>query len=175
MCMTIFASGALAGPPISGAINSATGGFKAVGYFAGAFAWNLAILLNYWHLIKIRQHGGSINSFDGALSSTSFETSFGNVLIEWDITLCCIRFFFLFSLHVLDFRRSMRYETSFYICSIRQLSVATWGRIWLGYVMFSGPSGGKKILKINSQPGLSIHQYNFYNNTPTPSSKLSRP
>ena len=35
MALTILASGALAGPPISGAINSATGGFKAVGYFAG--------------------------------------------------------------------------------------------------------------------------------------------
>lgn len=37
MCMTILALGALAGPPISGAINTATGGFKAVGYFAGEY------------------------------------------------------------------------------------------------------------------------------------------
>ncbi len=36
MAMTIAASGALAGPPISGAIYSATGGFEAVGYYAGA-------------------------------------------------------------------------------------------------------------------------------------------
>ncbi|KZP29024.1 MFS general substrate transporter [Athelia psychrophila] len=35
MAMTILALGALAGPPISGAINNATGGFSAVGYFAG--------------------------------------------------------------------------------------------------------------------------------------------
>lgn len=35
MSMTILAAGALAGPPISGAINNATGGFKAVGYYAG--------------------------------------------------------------------------------------------------------------------------------------------
>ncbi|KAF7966769.1 hypothetical protein HWV62_37063 [Athelia sp. TMB] len=35
MAMTILALGALAGPPISGAINNATGGFKAVGYYAG--------------------------------------------------------------------------------------------------------------------------------------------
>lgn len=36
MAMTIFAMGALAGPPISGAINAGTGGYKAVGYYAGA-------------------------------------------------------------------------------------------------------------------------------------------
>ena len=35
--MTILAFGAIAGPPISGAINDATGGFKAVGYYAGPF------------------------------------------------------------------------------------------------------------------------------------------
>lgn len=33
--MSIIAVGALVGPPISGAINAATGGFEAVGYFAG--------------------------------------------------------------------------------------------------------------------------------------------
>jgi len=33
--MTVVALGALAGPPISGAIAQATGGFKAVGYYAG--------------------------------------------------------------------------------------------------------------------------------------------
>ncbi|KAI0080541.1 MFS general substrate transporter [Panus rudis PR-1116 ss-1] len=36
MAMTILALGALAGPPISGAIEDATGGFKAVGYYAGS-------------------------------------------------------------------------------------------------------------------------------------------
>ena len=35
MFFSILALGALAGPPISGAINTATGGFRAVGYFAG--------------------------------------------------------------------------------------------------------------------------------------------
>lgn len=35
MFFTILAFGALAGPPISGAINVATNGFKAVGYYAG--------------------------------------------------------------------------------------------------------------------------------------------
>lgn len=36
MFMSILAVGALAGPPISGAINTATGNFKAVGYYAGS-------------------------------------------------------------------------------------------------------------------------------------------
>ncbi|KAG6911388.1 hypothetical protein DXG01_016485 [Tephrocybe rancida] len=34
MFMSIFALGALAGPPISGAINAATGRFEEVGYYA---------------------------------------------------------------------------------------------------------------------------------------------
>jgi len=37
MFMSISAVGALTGPPISGAIRSATGDFKAVGYYAGQF------------------------------------------------------------------------------------------------------------------------------------------
>lgn len=36
MFMSILSLGALAGPPISGAINTATGGFEDVGYYAGA-------------------------------------------------------------------------------------------------------------------------------------------
>ncbi|KAJ7781866.1 major facilitator superfamily domain-containing protein [Mycena maculata] len=36
MALTAAALGALAGPPISGAINTATGGFEAVGYYAGS-------------------------------------------------------------------------------------------------------------------------------------------
>ena len=35
MALTCIALGAIAGPPISGAIADATGGFKAVGYYAG--------------------------------------------------------------------------------------------------------------------------------------------
>ena len=35
MFFTIVAMGALAGPPISGAINKATGNYKATGYYAG--------------------------------------------------------------------------------------------------------------------------------------------
>jgi len=37
MYMTILSIGALAGPPISGAINAATGGYKDVGVYAGMF------------------------------------------------------------------------------------------------------------------------------------------
>ncbi|KAF9020821.1 MFS general substrate transporter [Hymenopellis radicata] len=36
MMMSILALGGLAGPPISGAINTSTGGFEAVGYYAGS-------------------------------------------------------------------------------------------------------------------------------------------
>jgi hypothetical protein len=36
MFMSILSIGALAGPPISGAISTATGGFKDVGYYAGS-------------------------------------------------------------------------------------------------------------------------------------------
>ena len=36
MFMSILSIGALAGPPISGAISTVTGGFKDVGYYAGS-------------------------------------------------------------------------------------------------------------------------------------------
>lgn len=39
MSMAFTALGAVAGPPISGAINKGTGGFAAVGYFAGKRDW----------------------------------------------------------------------------------------------------------------------------------------
>jgi len=57
MCMTIFASGALAGPPISGAINNVTGGFKAVGYFAGSMvvaSVALMVLCRQLYLKRLR-------------------------------------------------------------------------------------------------------------------------
>ena len=41
MSMSILAIGALAGPPISGAINQATGDFKSVGYYAGMHTFHL--------------------------------------------------------------------------------------------------------------------------------------
>jgi len=36
MSLSVLAIGGLIGPPISGAINTASGGFKAVGYYAGS-------------------------------------------------------------------------------------------------------------------------------------------
>ena len=39
MYFTILSLGALAGPPISGAINRATGGYTAVGIYAGQFSF----------------------------------------------------------------------------------------------------------------------------------------
>lgn len=40
MFMSILALGAVAGPPISGAINLATGSYKAVGYYAGSWLFD---------------------------------------------------------------------------------------------------------------------------------------
>lgn len=39
MYMSVLATGALAGPPISGAINVATGGYHATGIYAGTFSF----------------------------------------------------------------------------------------------------------------------------------------
>ncbi|KAK0490501.1 major facilitator superfamily domain-containing protein [Armillaria novae-zelandiae] len=47
MAFTIAAFGAVAGPPISGAINTATGDFEAMGYYAGS-AIMLAVVLMYF-------------------------------------------------------------------------------------------------------------------------------
>ncbi|KAK0498269.1 major facilitator superfamily domain-containing protein [Armillaria luteobubalina] len=47
MAFTIAAFGAVAGPPISGAINTATGNFEAMGYYAGS-AIMLAVILMYF-------------------------------------------------------------------------------------------------------------------------------
>ena len=44
MFMSILSIGALAGPPISGAIGTATGGFKDVGFYAGLAHHKIVIL-----------------------------------------------------------------------------------------------------------------------------------
>ncbi len=44
MAFSIAALGALAGPPISGAINTATRSFEAMGYYAGAMISTYGIL-----------------------------------------------------------------------------------------------------------------------------------
>ena len=53
MYMSVIAFGAMAGPPISGAISTATGGYVDAGYYAGmfvkcdVFGWTL--ILSRWH------------------------------------------------------------------------------------------------------------------------------
>ncbi|KAI0797521.1 MFS general substrate transporter [Abortiporus biennis] len=57
MLMTVLAFGAVAGPPISGAINTATGGFDAVGYYAGSTVIVAVIMMvstKYLHLGTLR-------------------------------------------------------------------------------------------------------------------------
>ncbi|KAK0490502.1 major facilitator superfamily domain-containing protein [Armillaria novae-zelandiae] len=58
MTMSIAALGAVAGPPISGAIYTATGGFEAMGYYAGSLVM-LAVILIYAvrHLVLRRPKG----------------------------------------------------------------------------------------------------------------------
>ncbi|KAH9484578.1 Aspyridones efflux protein apdF [Psilocybe cubensis] len=58
MFMSILAIGALAGPPISGAIGTATGDFKAVGYYAGtAVLVGVGLMSITRHLILKRMFG----------------------------------------------------------------------------------------------------------------------
>ncbi|KAF8800529.1 MFS general substrate transporter [Phlegmacium glaucopus] len=58
MFMSILAIGALAGPPISGALSTATGGFKVVGYYAGtAVLVGVGLMCITRHLILRRMFG----------------------------------------------------------------------------------------------------------------------
>ncbi|KAJ6618891.1 major facilitator superfamily domain-containing protein [Mycena sp. CBHHK59/15] len=58
MAMTLTAIGALAGPPISGAINSATGGFQAVGYYAGSMVLASLVLMLVGRHLALRKLWG---------------------------------------------------------------------------------------------------------------------
>ncbi|KAI0747288.1 MFS general substrate transporter [Irpex lacteus] len=59
MYFTVLALGALAGPPISGAINQSTGGYKDVGYYAGsAVLVSVALLILSRHFILKRHLWG---------------------------------------------------------------------------------------------------------------------
>jgi len=58
MIMTVGAAGALCGIPISGAINKATGGFEAVGYYAGSITVvSVIFMLITRHLVLGRLWG----------------------------------------------------------------------------------------------------------------------
>ncbi|KAG0707852.1 MFS general substrate transporter [Suillus ampliporus] len=57
MFMSLAAFGAIAGPPISGAISTASGGFVDAGYYAGGIimcAVGLLLLARYFHLGRLR-------------------------------------------------------------------------------------------------------------------------
>ncbi|KAJ7696439.1 MFS general substrate transporter [Mycena rosella] len=60
MALSIAALGALAGPPISGAINTATGGFVAVGYYAGSTIILAVVLLVVTRQLTLRSLWGKI-------------------------------------------------------------------------------------------------------------------
>ncbi|KAJ7350620.1 major facilitator superfamily domain-containing protein [Mycena albidolilacea] len=52
MAVTLTGLGALVGPPISGAINTASGGYSAVGYYAGSMIFaSIALMLVTRHLV----------------------------------------------------------------------------------------------------------------------------
>ncbi|KAJ7747756.1 major facilitator superfamily domain-containing protein [Mycena metata] len=58
MAMTLTALGAVAGPPISGAINTATGGYTAVGYYAGSMILAAIVLMLISRHLVLRQLWG---------------------------------------------------------------------------------------------------------------------
>ncbi|KAJ7029992.1 major facilitator superfamily domain-containing protein [Mycena alexandri] len=58
MAMTLTAFGAVAGPPISGAINTATGGYTAVGYYAGSMILFAIVLMLISRHLVLRQLWG---------------------------------------------------------------------------------------------------------------------
>ncbi|KAK1221559.1 hypothetical protein PQX77_015678 [Marasmius sp. AFHP31] len=60
MVMSIGALGALTGPPISGAINHATGGFEAVGYFAGSVVVVAALFMMATRQLILKKAWGKI-------------------------------------------------------------------------------------------------------------------
>ena len=54
MGMTMIAIGAICGPPISGAINTASGGYTAVGYYAGSVVIFSCVIMAWcrWCILK---------------------------------------------------------------------------------------------------------------------------
>ncbi|KAH8106911.1 MFS general substrate transporter [Cristinia sonorae] len=58
--MTILSAGAIAGPPISGAINAATKGYKDVGYYAGSMIVLSCLLMSVVRYIRLGKFIGKI-------------------------------------------------------------------------------------------------------------------
>ena len=82
--MSCAALGALAGPPISGAIYRATHGYAAVGYYAGA--WNETLSVVRFHdsdtgcVVWNREHAAVGGCVGIDHSSPGFEEDLGKVL-----------------------------------------------------------------------------------------------
>ena len=66
MAMTFAACGALAGPPISGAIYGQTGGYEAVGYYAGEFA-SFELVHVFTQLARVRGKLGMLTTLTGSM------------------------------------------------------------------------------------------------------------
>ncbi|KAJ7503026.1 major facilitator superfamily domain-containing protein [Mycena galericulata] len=58
MAMSLTAVGAILGPPISGAINSASGGYQAVGYYAGSMILAALVLMLVTRHLSLRKLWG---------------------------------------------------------------------------------------------------------------------
>lgn len=102
MTLTIAAAGALAGPPISGAINNATHGFKAVGYYAGKLMECGRVYIYDSDHLKCRECGLGFCGVHGHQSTSASETVAGKVLsscVSRRIFRIC---FPLFTSHILE-------------------------------------------------------------------------
>jgi len=60
MYLTILSLGSLIGPPISGAINHATGGYTVVGIYAGSVIMVAVVLLALSRYFIVRRWGGEV-------------------------------------------------------------------------------------------------------------------
>lgn len=84
MFFSIIALGALAGPPISGAINAATGGYKAVGYYAGASSRSPAMFYSYGRAFAHRHLNYVCSRVLNHLQTANSATYLGEGVIELD-------------------------------------------------------------------------------------------
>jgi len=79
MALTIAAAGALAGPPISGAIYCGTGGYQVVGYYAGKCPQHF-LSLNSDNAF-LREHDSSFCDAHAAYASPCATTVTRQVLV----------------------------------------------------------------------------------------------